>query len=71
MGALAHYQYDYYEPAGFKPGEERILPFNWYRKAVVATAQPFDLSTSDRRLIVTAIGLRTIPDQYATWAEIL
>ena len=56
----------YYIPSGFPPGSARIHwfgPWDWYKKAVVVTAMPFDASTSNRELKVTDISLRTTPNQ--------
>lgn len=67
MAAVARFEYDFYEPNGFAPGTERSIsfgPWPWARKAVVATAQPFPLSTSTRLLSVTSINLRTTPDEF-------
>jgi hypothetical protein len=67
MATVAHYQYDFLDSVGFAPGEVRIWrfgPFSWFRKAVVATAQPFSLSTQDRTL-TTEINLQTTPNSPA------
>jgi hypothetical protein len=67
MATVARFEYDFYEPNGFAPGSERSIsfgPWPWFRKAVIATAQPFDLSNSNRSLSVISINLRTTPDQF-------
>jgi hypothetical protein len=65
VATVALYHYDYYEPSGFPPGSARTYwygPWDWNKKAVVVTAMPFDLSTSNREL-VTDVSLRTTPNQ--------
>ena len=68
MATLNHYQYTHYNGSAFQPGDEHrwtFGPWNWRQKAVVLTAQPFDLSTADRTLAVTDLRVRTVPAQPA------
>ncbi|MGY1695582.1 hypothetical protein ACI780_11770 [Geodermatophilus sp. SYSU D00814] len=74
MPTLNHYTYDYYEGGTlFQPGQTRTYfyggplgsdpdgPwFDWFRKAVVASAQPFDATGQDRTLVVEQIRHRSI-----------
>jgi hypothetical protein len=65
VATVALYQYSYYEPSGFSPGEVRMRwygPWDWNGKAVVVTAMPFDSSTSHRELIVD-YGMQTTPNE--------
>lgn len=64
MATVSYYQYEHYEPAGFQPGASVTWwfgPWDWIKKGVVVTAQPFDLSTADRALEVTNTWVRTTP----------
>ena len=70
VATVALYHYEFYEPSGsgFPPGSARTWwfgPWDWYKKAVVVTAMPFDFSTENRELKVTDISLRTTPNQPA------
>jgi hypothetical protein len=68
VATVALYHYDHYEPSGFPPRSARTYwygPWQWIGKAVVVTAIPFDLSTSNRELKVTDISLRTTPNKPA------
>lgn len=74
MATLNHYTYDYYEGGTLsQPGQTQTYHyggppandpdgpwFNWSRKAVVASAQPFDATGQDRTLVVERIGHRSI-----------
>jgi hypothetical protein len=67
MATVNHYFYEFNVAGGFAPGQTRIVtlgPFDWKRKAVVATAQPFDASNSNRTLSVTATDMQTTPTQF-------
>jgi hypothetical protein len=74
MATLNHYTYDFYEGGTpFSPGQARSYCFggppandpngpwfDWFRKAVVASAEPFDASGQDRTLVVEQIRHRSI-----------
>jgi hypothetical protein len=64
MATLLHFELYYYYPGGFYPGQTHTHRYrrDWFRQAVVATAQPFAASNSDRTL-TTELSLRTTPDQ--------
>jgi|tagenome__1003787_1003787.scaffolds.fasta_scaffold19558689_2 hypothetical protein len=67
MATVSHFFYEFSVSGGFAPGQSQIVtlgPFDWKRKAVMATAQPFDASSSNRTLSVTSTDMQTTPTQY-------
>jgi hypothetical protein len=69
MTTVNHYTYDYYEGGTpFAPGQTRSYfyggplgdpnaPwFDWHKKAVVVSAQPFDASAQSRTLVVEQVA---------------
>lgn len=67
MATVNHFFYEFTVSGGFAPGAAQLItlgPFDWKRKAVIATAQPFDAASSNRTLSVTATDMQTTPTQF-------
>jgi hypothetical protein len=66
LATVHHYQYTHYNGTVFPPGGVHwwtFGPWDWYKKGVVVTAQPFSLSTAHRELAVTDLRVRSVPAQ--------
>jgi hypothetical protein len=67
MATVNHFFYEFNVSAGFAPGQSRVItlgPFDWKKKAVVATAQPFDAANQSRTLSVASTDMQTTPTQF-------
>jgi hypothetical protein len=67
MATVNHFFYEFTVSGGFAPGTSQVVtlgPFDWLRKAVIATAQPFDAANSNRTLSVTSTDMQTTPTQF-------
>ena len=70
MASVQWYRFDFLDdqPGRFQPGQTRTWEIDWaggqfFGKAVVITAQPFDASNQDRSLTVTNVSLRSTDAQ--------